>query len=137
MPSAPRFAFRAAHGRLLEIPVTTIELLGRKWPGGGGGYFRLAPYALSRWAVRRVNERDREPTLFYFHPWEIDPDQPRIAAAGWRSTFRHYLNLRRMQGRLERLVRDFRWDRMDRVFLGRTVTASLDVNNVVAVGGSA
>jgi hypothetical protein len=84
-----------------------------------------------------VNERDREPTLFYFHPWEIDPDQPRIAAAGWRSTFRHYLNLRRMQGRLERLVRDFRWDRMDRVFLGRTVTASLDVNNVVAVGGSA
>jgi polysaccharide deacetylase family protein (PEP-CTERM system associated) len=136
MPSAPRFAFRAARGRLLEIPVTTIELFGRKWPGGGGGYFRLLPYALSRWAVKRVNERDREPTLFYFHPWEIDPDQPRIAAAGLRSTFRHYLNLRRMQGRLARLVRDFRWDRMDRVFLGRTVTASLDVKDAVAVGGS-
>jgi polysaccharide deacetylase family protein (PEP-CTERM system associated) len=136
MPSAPRFAVQAARGRLLEIPVTTIELLGRKLPSGGGGYFRLLPYPVSRWAVKRVNEREREPALFYFHPWEIDPDQPRIAGAGWRSNFRHYLNLHRMQGRLARLLRDFRWDRMDRVFLGRAVSATLDVKAAVPVGGS-
>jgi len=136
MPSAPRFAFRAAGGRIIEIPVTTIQMLGQKWPGGGGGYFRLLPYAVSRWALRRVNARDREPALFYFHPWEIDPDQPRIAAAGWRSNFRHYLNLRRMQGRLERLLRDFRWDRMDRVFLARKVEHTLELRDSLAAGAS-
>lgn len=134
MPHAPRFSFRAASGRLLEIPVTTVSLFGRKWPSGGGGYFRLLPYVLSRWAIRHVNGTDNEPALFYFHPWEIDPAQPRIENAGWRSTFRHYLNLKRMETRLERLLSDFRWDRMDRVFLSRSVTHSLEPTTAVAVG---
>ena len=134
MPSAPRFSFRAAGGRLLEIPVTTVELFGRKWPGGGGGYFRLLPYRLSRWAVKRVNNVDRRPAMFYFHPWEIDPQQPRIENAGWRSNFRHYLNLHRMEARLTRLLRDFRWDRMDRVFLQQPVEMPAATVQAVRVG---
>lgn len=117
MPDAPRFPFRLEPNGLLEIPVTTIEVGGRRLPCGGGGFFRLFPYGLSRWALRRVNERDRQPAVFYFHPWEIDPDQPRVRRAPLKSRFRHYLNLSRTKGRLERLLRDFRWGRMDEVFL--------------------
>lgn len=118
MPEAPRHAFRPAReGRLLELPITTCEWGGRRMPCGGGGYFRLYPYALSRWALRRVNERERAPAIFYFHPWEIDPDQPRVHEAALRTRFRHYLNLERMEARLDRLLSDFRWDRIDRVFL--------------------
>jgi polysaccharide deacetylase family protein (PEP-CTERM system associated) len=116
MPDAPRFAFRVKADGLLELPITSIDALGRRWPCGGGGYFRLFPYALSSWGLRRVNSRDRQPAIFYFHPWEIDPDQPRIAGIGLKTRVRHYLNLSRMEARLRRLVRDFRWDRMDRVF---------------------
>ncbi len=117
MPEASRFAHRASgqHG-LLEIPVSTVALFDRNLPGGGGGYFRLLPYAYSRWALRRIARRDRQPCVFYFHPWEIDPGQPRFAQASWRSRFRHYVNLNRMEERLRAVLRDFRWDRMDRVF---------------------
>jgi hypothetical protein len=87
------------------------------WPAGGGGYFRLFPYALSRWSIRRVNERDGQAAMFYFHPWEIDPDQPRVAGIGAKTRFRHYVNLRRMVPRLARLLQDFRWGRADHVFL--------------------
>lgn len=117
MPEAPRFAFEHGKHRLLEIPVTTVELFRQKLPCGGGGYFRLLPYDVSRWALRRVNERDGQPCVFYFHPWEIDPDQPRQRQARLKSRLRHYLNLKRMAPRLERLLTDFRWDRMDRIFL--------------------
>jgi len=118
MPEAPRFAFRpVAKGALLEIPITTCAVLGRNLPCGGGGYFRLAPYALSRWAMRRVNDRDRQPCMFYFHPWEIDPDQPRIANSSLKSRFRHYVNLGMMRPRLERVLTDFKWNRIDRIFL--------------------
>jgi polysaccharide deacetylase family protein (PEP-CTERM system associated) len=117
MPNAPRFRFRAAQDRLLEVPVTTVEVLGQKVPCGGGGYFRLLPYCYSRWAIRRVNQVDKQAAVFYFHPWEIDPAQPRIAGASWRSRFRHYTNLSTMEERIRRLLRDFRWDRMDKVFL--------------------
>ncbi len=72
MPEAPRFPFRV-RDRLLEIPVTTTRLFGRNLPAGGGGYFRLAPYRVSRWAIGRVNRVERRPAIFYFHPWEIDP----------------------------------------------------------------
>ena len=119
MPEAPRFAFRAGQRGILEIPVTTVEVCGQKLPCGGGGYFRLLPYRWSRWALRRVNQVDRQPGIFYLHPWEIDPQQPRVRRAGLRSRFRHYLNLHAMQPRLERLLGDFRWDRMDRVFAGQ------------------
>jgi polysaccharide deacetylase family protein (PEP-CTERM system associated) len=113
---APRFAFRPVAGAaLLEIPVTTAEVAGRRMAAGGGGFFRLLPYAVSRWAIEQVNRRDRRPAAFYFHPWEIDPDQPRVANAPLRSKFRHYTNLDVMEAKLARLVRDFRWGRMDEV----------------------
>lgn len=118
MPDAPRFAFYPTESRsLLEVPVTTVAFGNRTWPCGGGGWFRLWPYAWSRWAIRRVNRIDQERAVFYFHPWEIDPAQPRQHRIGLKTRFRHYLNLGRMNDRLRSLLHDFRWDRMDRVFL--------------------
>lgn len=112
---APRFAFRPVEGQaILEIPVTTAKVAGRRMAAGGGGFFRLFPYVVSRWAIRQVNASGH-PAAFYFHPWEIDPDQPRRADAPLRSRLRHYTNLSVMAGKLERLVRDFAWDCMDAV----------------------
>lgn len=117
MPEAPRFSFDAADNRLLEIPITTIRLGGRNINCGGGGWFRLFPYAFSRWALQRVNSTERQSGVFYFHPWEIDPEQPRQQGLGVKTRFRHYLNLKRTYTRLERLLDDFHWGRMDHVFL--------------------
>lgn len=117
IPDAPRFAFRPTASPLLEVPMSTVAMFGRNLPCSGGGYFRLLPYAVSRWGFRRVNARDQRPAIFYFHPWEIDPDQPRQEKAPLKSRFRHYLNLHRMENRLERLLRDLAWDRMDRIYL--------------------
>ncbi|MEP6557631.1 MAG: XrtA system polysaccharide deacetylase [Burkholderiales bacterium] len=117
MPDAPRFAHRRATG-LLEIPITTLRLRGRNFPASGGGYFRLLPYRASKWMFSQVNRLEQRPVVFYFHPWEIDPDQPRIQAAAAKAKFRHYLNLNRMEGRLAQLLQDFRWGRMDAIFLG-------------------
>lgn len=117
MPNAPRFAFRPKPDGILEIPVTTVALGGKKFPCGGGGYFRLFPYSLSRWAIKRVNEQDGQACLFYFHPWEIDPEQPRQSGLPLKTRVRHYLNLKRTESRLRRLLRDFNWNRMDRIFL--------------------
>ena len=122
MPDAPRFAHRVQHG-LLELPVTTARFLDRNWPASGGGYFRLLPYALSRWLLRQGNERDGQPAIFYFHPWEIDPGQPRIPNLSVKTRFRHYVNLDRTEGRLRRLLTDFRWGRMDEIFLRRGMAA--------------
>lgn len=120
MPEAPRFAFYPnPESEFLEIPVTTVELGEKKLPCGGGGWFRLFPYALSRWALRRVNAHDAQSCVFYFHPWEIDPDQPRQEGLPVKTRFRHYLNLNRMERRLDSLLDDFSWGRMDDVFLGR------------------
>ena len=115
MPDAPRFPYRVRDG-LLEIPVTTTRLFGRNLPAGGGGYFRLAPYNVSRWAIARVNRQEQRPAIFYFHPWELDPEQPRMKGVGVKTRFRHYLNLHRTRARLTRLLTDFEWDRVDRVF---------------------
>jgi polysaccharide deacetylase family protein (PEP-CTERM system associated) len=115
MPDAPRFPFRL-HSGLLEVPVTTMRWLGRNWPAGGGGYFRLLPYAVSRWQIERVNHDDGRPAIFYLHPWEVDPGQPRVREACARTRFRHYLNLDLTEGRLRRLLRDFSWGRADVVF---------------------
>lgn len=113
-PDAPRFAFRPLpDSDLVELPVTTVRLGDRNFPAGGGGFFRLLPYALSRWALNRVNGHDRRPVAFYFHPWEIDPDQPRVENAPLKSRLRHYTNLADMEGKLRKLVQDFRWDRTD------------------------
>lgn len=116
VPDAPRFAHRVAGGGLLEIPMTTVRLGGRNFPCSGGGYFRLFPYALFRAGLRRFNARDAAPGVFYTHPWEIDPGQPRVAAVPAMSRFRHYVNLSRTHARIVRLLQDFAWDRMDRVF---------------------
>ena len=123
MPEAPRFAFRPrGDDGILEVPVTTVAFGERKFPCGGGGYFRLFPYRLSRWFIERVNSRDHRSAVFYFHPWELDPGQPRQTGVGIKTRVRHYLNLSRTEVRLERLLGDFSWDRMDRVFLsGATV----------------
>jgi polysaccharide deacetylase family protein (PEP-CTERM system associated) len=117
MPDAPRFAYQPC-ADLLEIPVTTAAVLNRNLPAGGGGYFRLLPYAVSRALLRRVNQVDARPGIFYFHPWEIDPAQPRVPGTSLKTRFRHYVNLRRTESRLRRLLRDFRWRRMDEIFLG-------------------
>lgn len=121
MPDAPRFAFypNGAEG-LLELPITTVRAMQRNFPAGGGGYFRLFPYQLSRWLLRRVNQQDQQSGIFYFHPWEVDPDQPRQKNIGLKTRFRHYVNLSRMEGRLKALTRDFHWDRMDKIFLNNT-----------------
>jgi polysaccharide deacetylase family protein (PEP-CTERM system associated) len=118
MPEAPRTPFRpkGANG-VLEVPISTVSLLGRNLPCGGGGYFRLLPYAYSRWAIGHVNRSERRPTVFYFHPWEVDPEQPVTPGIGLKTRVRHYTNLGRMAGRLARVLRAFRWDRMDHVFL--------------------
>ena len=117
MPDAPRFAHRTPQG-LVEVPVTTLRLLNRNLPSSGGGYFRLLPYGVSRWMLRRVNHVERQPAIFYFHPWEIDPAQPRIDGIDARTRFRHYVNLGRNEHKLRRLLDDFRWGRMDDIFLG-------------------
>lgn len=112
---APRFAFKPVAGaELIELPVTTATLAGRTLAAGGGGFFRLLPYQFSRWAVRQVN-RDAKPAIIYFHPWEIDPSQPRIASAPLKSRLRHYTNLSVMADKLRRLVGDFEWGRVDAV----------------------
>jgi len=119
MPDAPRFAFYP-NGKdgLLEVPITTVRLLQRNLPAGGGGYFRLLPYSMSRWLMERVNHDDQQPAIFYFHPWELDPGQPRPPGINMKTRFRHYVSLGRMEGRIKALTRDFEWDRMDRLFLG-------------------
>lgn len=91
----------------MEIPVTTLQLAGRNLPIAGGGYFRLFPYAFTRWGLRRINQLEQRPFVFYLHPWELDPEQPRMVGAGAKSRFRHYLNLGKTEGRLRRLLGDF------------------------------
>jgi polysaccharide deacetylase family protein (PEP-CTERM system associated) len=101
---------------LIEIPVSATRLGQQSIPCGGGGYFRLLPYSLSRWAIARVREKERRRSVFYFHPWEIDPQQPRPDGLTLRTRVRHYTNLAHMERRLARVLADFDWGRMDHVF---------------------
>ena len=117
MPDAPRHAHTV--GGLLEVPATTLRFMNRNWPASGGGYFRLMPYGLSRWMLQHINHVDDLPAVFYFHPWEIDAGQPRISGISAKTRFRHYVNIDRMEARLKRLLGDFHWDRMDRLFLAK------------------
>lgn len=113
---APRFAFRPVAGSdFLEIPVTTAQFGPKRLAAGGGGFFRLLPYAFSRWAIRQVNDDEQRPAVIYFHPWEIDPGQPRVANAPIKSKLRHYTKLDVMADKLRRLPQDFRWDRLDKI----------------------
>lgn len=115
-PDAPRFAHRVASGSLLEIPLTTLRLGQHNVPIAGGGYFRLMPYSVFKAALKRFNASENKAGVFYFHPWEIDADQPRITGASRLAKFRHYVNIGAVPRRLDKLLRDFRWARMDDVF---------------------
>ncbi|MDQ4419647.1 DUF3473 domain-containing protein [Sphingobium sp. DEHP117] len=115
-PEAPRFAYRPlADSSLIELPVTTARAFCRTIAAGGGGFFRLMPYGFTRWAVGQVNRTDQRPAIFYFHPWEIDADQPRVANAPLKSRLRHYTNLATTEAKLDRLIVAFRWGRVDAV----------------------
>ncbi len=116
MHEAPRFPYRG-EGRLLEVPPTTVRVGSHNLPCAGGGYFRLLPYGYFRWGIRRVNRREGQPAVFYFHPWEVDPDQPRQRGVPLKTRVRHYTNLDRMAARLRRLLGEFAWGRMDHIFL--------------------
>jgi polysaccharide deacetylase family protein (PEP-CTERM system associated) len=122
LPDSPRFAYEVRPG-LTEVPITTLRLAGRNFPASGGGYFRLLPYALSRWMLQRVNAQDGQPGVFYFHPWELDVEQPRIDGVDRKTRFRHYVNIHRVEGRLRRMLQDFEWGRMDDIFLARDTAA--------------
>jgi polysaccharide deacetylase family protein (PEP-CTERM system associated) len=115
-PGAPRTPFAPLPG-LLEIPLTTVTVMRVDVPASGGGYFRLLPYPLTHWLLTHARRSNRSPAIFYLHPWEIDPDQPRQQTAPLLSRVRHYLNLGRTEPRLRRLLRNFAWTRMDRLFL--------------------
>ena len=111
---APRFAFNPLPWHnLVELPVATAEFRGKRLAAGGGGFFRVLPYAFSRWAIRQLNRDEGRPAIFYFHPWEIDPGQPRVAGAPIKSRLRHYTNLDKMADKLRQLVEDFAWGRID------------------------
>ena len=126
-PEAPRFGFKPLPwAPLVEIPVTTAMFAGRRLAAGGGGFFRVLPYGFSRWAIRQVNRREERPAVFYFHPWEIDPGQPRVAGAPLKSRLRHYTNLERMAPKLRQLIREFAWGRMD--LLARLEAARIEVH---------
>lgn len=117
-PDAPRAPHRPDPEGVPELPMTTLRLMGRNLPCAGGGWFRLAPYPLFRAALRRVNGAEHVPAVFYFHPWEVDPRQPRLAEAPVRARFRHYARQGSMERRITLLLRDFAWGRVDEVFAG-------------------
>jgi polysaccharide deacetylase family protein (PEP-CTERM system associated) len=123
-PEAPRFAYRPLPDEaLIELPVTTARFAGRTLAAGGGGFFRLLPYGFSRWAIEQVNG-EHQPAIFYFHPWEIDPKQPRVPGASLKSRIRHYSKLSAMEGKLRRLLKDFSWGPVDSVIATETAALS-------------
>ncbi len=118
IPDAPRFSYSPLSGKVFkEIPITTIKFLNKNIPCGGGGFFRFYPYLFSRWALKNITHKEKQSAIFYFHPWEIDPGQPRQKGIGFKTQFRHYLNLKRMEARIRALLKDFNWDTMENVFM--------------------
>lgn len=128
MPNSPEqpYQIKTAHGVLTEFPLTTAKVLGLSIPAAGGGYFRQYPYFVSKYLFNRASLNQTRPQIFYLHPWEIDPDQPRVEGASWFSQFRHYTNIQRCLPRLERLVDDFSFTTVSDSLLG--VKTSLTVN---------
>ena len=128
MENAPRFIHNRGAEDLLEIPITTLQVSNRNIPCGGGGWFRLYPYMLSKWALNQVNNVDQEPCIFYFHPWEIDPDQPRQINADAKTKFRHYVNIPKTEQKIENLLNDFRWGTMEDVFMPSKVKSHIKLD---------
>ncbi|BCO19942.1 DUF3473 domain-containing protein [Alteromonas sp. McT4-15] len=116
VPQWPRFKYERKEG-ITEIPIPTIRKKGTNVGIGGGGFYRLYPYWLSKKRIMAFMEAESAPYSFYFHPWEIDPDQPYIKEANWRSKFRHYINLSRMESKIEKLLKDFNWGSMYDVYI--------------------
>jgi polysaccharide deacetylase family protein (PEP-CTERM system associated) len=100
---------RGDHGLIKEIPMTSLRVAGARVPFAGGGFFRLYPYPVIRWGMNLINRVDDAPVIVYFHPWEFAPDQPRVTGAPLLKRFKHYVNLRSFPGKIERLLRDFRF----------------------------
>lgn len=109
IPNAPRFEYKLPEHGLMEYPISTALIFGRKIPVAGGGYFRIFPYWFTKMALQSINKQEGKPFVFYLHPWEIDPDQPRIHKAGWKSRFRHYCKLGKTENRLTSLLQDFQF----------------------------
>lgn len=114
-PDWPRFAYNRPEN-IIEIPIPTLRLMGKQIPIGGGGYFRLYPYKVTQKLVSKYLRQEKQPYSFYFHPWEIDADQPRLKNAPLKSRFRHYVNLHRTEAKLIRLLDDFNWSTMRDVY---------------------
>lgn len=125
IPGFPRFPHRVqVNGSdLMEYPLSTVRIGGINVPIAGGGYLRLFPYGLTRWGLRAINEREKQPAIVYLHPWEIDPDQPRIHG-GLLSSFRHYVNLDGTEAKLISLLKEFKFESLGTLFLGRSSDAA-------------
>ena len=115
VPDWPRFKYQRDNG-LIEIPIPTVRKKGSNVGIGGGGYFRLYPYWLSKRRIKHFMDTETAPYSFYFHPWEIDAEQPKFSAAPWKSKVRHYINLSRMEGKVEKLLDDFNWVSMSEAY---------------------
>lgn len=115
IPDAPRFRYEARAG-IDEIPLSTLPVFGKNIPISGGGYFRLYPYFFSRYAIQLFKAKDSEPYIFYLHPWEVDAKQPRVQGVSAKTRFRHYINLKRVEARLGRLLTDFDWSSMADIY---------------------
>lgn len=118
VPNWPRFKYLRDEG-IIEIPIPTIRKNGVNTGIGGGGYFRLYPYWMSRNRINSYLQEEKQPYSFYFHPWEIDPDQPRVKGASLKSKIRHYINLSRMENKIEQLLQDYKWDTMRNVYINK------------------
>jgi polysaccharide deacetylase family protein (PEP-CTERM system associated) len=116
IPNFSRFPCKIQEN-FLEVPISTLRILNKNLPSSGGGYFRLFPYFFSKWILNKFNEIEGKPVIFYFHPWELDFDQPRVFDVDLKTRFRHYVNISKMENRLDLLCNDFRWGRMDDIFL--------------------
>jgi polysaccharide deacetylase family protein (PEP-CTERM system associated) len=128
-PEEPYYLTTPSGVVIKEFPLTTAKVLGMSVPAAGGGYFRQYPYKLSKLLFDMAGQKGTKPAIFYLHPWEIDPGQPRIPKAGWKSNFRHYTNLSKCYGRLENLIQDFQFTTMGRVLDNYNIQKSLDLSS--------
>lgn len=129
-PEEPYTLITSSGAHLTEFPLTTAKVLGQSIPAAGGGYFRQYPYALSRWLFKRASQNQTRPQIFYLHPWEIDPGQPRVPNASWFSNFRHYTNLKRCLPRLEQLLADFQFGTMSASLGSVEIRKTLDLREL-------
>jgi len=134
IPGSPEEPYKiiTTNGSVLtEFPLTTAKVLGQSIPAAGGGYFRQYPYVLSRWLFERASLNQTKPQIFYLHPWEIDPDQPRVPNASWFSNFRHYTNLSRCLPRLERMIDDFEFGTISQSLGSVSVSKTIKLNDLL------